>query len=293
MPKLRSLASIVFILVVAIGASSSVVCAEQGDRADAKSNDEFRRQVAAICQSYRAHNTTKGRELIEQFRLSNPEAWFSEHLGPDRGADLAKRYDRLYANFAESLEHTVEAVVANRGAELITSLDNGNGETPTGASRPGAKLSGVVPVNPAALFYANFKITVQRRDTTSWANTFVLQDGVFRFVGFGGWPFWVWQDGTEGAAPKNGSFSTPPILISRIDPAYPPEAKSRKVEGVVVVHLLIDKEGRVKKAEVVRGEQLLVEAALDSARKSRFKPATLGGAACESDATININFALH
>jgi len=280
------------IAIATTGTRTEALWAGQSIPADPQPNDEFRTQVASIIQAYRGGDTTTGRKLIEQFRLPNPQEWFSEYLGAQQSADLAIRYDRLYANFAESFEHTAEAVVANRSSELGTDIENDRGESPTNI-RAGTKLSGTVSLKPVDLFYCHFKITVQTRDTTSWADTFVHQDGAFRFLGFGAWPFWVWQDGSEGGAPKGGSFSTPPVLIYRVDPAYPHEARSKKVEGVVVVRLLIDKQGIVKKADVLTGDPLLTEAALHAARQWRYKPATLGGAASESEATANINFSLH
>jgi TonB family protein len=273
--------------------SADAFRAAQDITADAQSSEEFSARVAAIIQSYREGDTAKGRQLIEQFRLPHAQDWFSEHLGSEQSADFANRYDRLYANFAESFEHTVEAIVAKRDAELVTKLENGNGETPAKVLRPGAKLSGVVSIESASLLYGNFQIKVQRKDTSSWADTFVREDGAFRFLGFGGWPFWVWQDGTEGAAPKTGFFSTPPILISRVNPVYPPEARSKQVEGVVVVRVLVDKGGFVKNAEILKGDPLLTQAAIDAVRQWRYKPATLGGAPSDSEARVDVNFSLH
>jgi TonB family protein len=262
-------------------------------RADGQSNQEFRAQVAAIVQSYREGDATKGRQLIEQFRLPNAQDWFSEHLGSEQSADFASRYDRLYANFAESFEHTVEAIVATRGAELGTNLDIGEGETPTGNFRPGAKLSGIVSTKPVNLFFCQFQITIKKTPATSWGETYVHQDGAFRFLGFGGWPFWVWQNGTEGSASKAGHFGTPPILISRVDPVYPPAARAKKIEGVVVLRTRIDKDGRVKRAEVLSGDPLLTQAALDAVRQWRYKRGTLNGINVEVDGTATLNFSLH
>jgi hypothetical protein len=28
---------------------------------------------------------------------------------------------------------------------------------------------------------------------TTWEDTYLYQDGAFRFVGRGAWPFWVWK----------------------------------------------------------------------------------------------------
>jgi len=92
------------------------------------SKDGFHAQLDAIVQYYRAGDEKAGRHLIDQFRLPHSEEWFSEYLGPAQSAELTARYDRLFANFAESLEKTIESVVANRSAELITELGEGNGE---------------------------------------------------------------------------------------------------------------------------------------------------------------------
>jgi TonB family protein len=263
--------------------------------ADAQCKQQFRAQVAAIVQSYRERDTTRGRQLIEQFRLPHTQDWFCEHLDSEQSAGLANRYDLLYANFAESFEHAVETIVANGDAELVTNLDIGEGETPTAtALRPGAKLRGIVSTKPVSLFFVQFKITLKGKPATSWGDTGVHQDGAFRFLGFGGWPFWVWQNGTEGTAPRAGHFGTPPILISRVDPVYPPGARAKKIEGVVVLRILIDEDGRVKEAEVVSGGPLLTQAALGAVRQWRYKPATLGGATLnEFEATAHVNFSLH
>jgi TonB family protein len=282
------------IVIPATAKSRSVFRSTEHIRADPQSNEEFRAQVAAIVQSYREGDTTKGRQLIEQFRLPNALGWFSEHLNPEQGADFASRYERLYGSFAESFEHTVEAIVATHGAELGTNLDIGENENPTSVLRPGAKLSGIVSSKPVSFFVCAFQITIRKTPTTSWGDTYVHQDGAFRFLGFGGWPFWVWQNGTEGGAPKGGHFSTPPILISRVDPVYPPEASAKKIEGVVVLRIRIDKDGRVNKVEVVSGDPLLSQAALDAVRKWRYKPGTLGAVTLnESEIIGNVNFSLH
>jgi TonB family protein len=282
------------IVIPATAKSRGAFRAAEHTSADDQSNQEFRAQVAAIVQSYREGDTTKGRQLIEQFRLPAAQDWFSEHLNPEHGADFASRYERLYANFAESFEHTVEAIVTTGGAELGTNLDIGKGETPTGNLRPGAKLSGIVSTNPVSLFFCRFQITINKTPATSWGETYVHQDGAFRFLGFGGWPFWVWQNGTEGAAPKVGHFGTPPILVSRVDPVYPLEARAKKIEGVVVLRIHIDKDGRVKKAEVVSGDPLLSQAALEAVRQWRYKPGTLGGVTLnEIEGTAHVDFVLH
>jgi hypothetical protein len=175
------------------------------------SKDGFRAQLDAIVQYYRKGDTTTGRHLVENLRLPYAEEWFSDHLGPEQNIKLTERYDRLFANFEESLEKTIEDVVANKGADLVTDLVEGKGESPSDVRRPGAKLSGIVSVKKLNLFYGKFRIIVRKKDATSWADTFVHEDGEFRFLGFGAWPFWVWEDGTEGRAPKGETSASHPF----------------------------------------------------------------------------------
>ncbi|PYU50428.1 MAG: hypothetical protein DMG48_14025 [Acidobacteria bacterium] len=257
-----------------------------------QSKDGFRAQLDEIAKCYRAGDKQKERYLINEFRLPNSEEWFSEHLGSAQSAELAARYDRLFSNFAESLEKTIESVVANRSAELVTELGQGNGEKPS-IILAGAKTSGIVSVKEPHLCYGHFAIQVKKKPSASWADTFVYEDGMFRFAGFGAWPFWVWEDGSEGGGPKGGSFSEPPILITRIAPMYPLSARASGLEGVVILHALIDKEGRVKSADILNGDPLLAQAALDAVLQWRYKPSTLGGAPVEAETTARIVFALH
>jgi TonB family protein len=258
---------------------------------DAQSSKEFQAQVDAIIQAYRKHDTAKGHQLIEQFRLPNAQDWFAAHLNPARSEEFASRYDRLYENFAGSFELTVEDIAAAKGADLGAVVKPAD-EKPAEDLLFGGKRSGVVTTNPVELFFCMFQITVKKTRNVGWGSTFVQQNGAFRFVGNGGWPFWVWQDHTEGGGGKASHFGTPPVLISRVEPIYPVQARAEKIQGTVVLRILINKEGRVEKAEVISGDPSLTQAAVDAVRQWRYKPATIGGAVAAIDGTANVVFRL-
>ncbi len=57
---------------------------------------------------------------------------------------------------------------------------------------------------------------------------------------------------------------------------YPTSAKTKHIEGVVIVNILVDEEGNPVKCEVVRSDNnILNQAAIDALMKSKFKPALL------------------
>ena len=64
-----------------------------------------------------------------------------------------------------------------------------------------------------------------------------------------------------------------PELIVKVQPDYPDMAKRSGTTGLVVVSVLIDKKGNVEKAEIFKSSPLLDKAALDAAKRFKFKPA--------------------
>ncbi len=67
-----------------------------------------------------------------------------------------------------------------------------------------------------------------------------------------------------------------PVLIGDFRVPYPPAAKKAGITGAVILELLIDQSGAVRQVVLVDGPGFgLNEAALEAARKLRFKPARI------------------
>jgi len=82
--------------------------------------------------------------------------------------------------------------------------------------------------------------------------------------------------GGTGTGPVMDYDSAPrPIKITR--PQYPQEAFVKKVEGTVVVEILIDSQGRVVRARVIQSVPLLDAAALQTVYQWIFQPAVKHG----------------
>ncbi len=84
----------------------------------------------------------------------------------------------------------------------------------------------------------------------------------------------------EGDLVRAGAGVKPPVLVSLTKPEYPPMARRLKVEGTVVVSLLVDETGRVAETRLESGVSQNVginEAALAAVRSAVFSPATKDG----------------
>jgi len=80
--------------------------------------------------------------------------------------------------------------------------------------------------------------------------------------------------------------------ISKPVPRYPAEAKAARVEGVVRVQVVVGESGDVISAKAVEGDELLRDAAVDAACRSRFAPTLISGTAVKVSGLISYNFVL-
>jgi periplasmic protein TonB len=91
---------------------------------------------------------------------------------------------------------------------------------------------------------------------------------------------------------KQGGNVTAASIISQTRPVYPPLARQARIQGSVVLHAIIDKDGRVAQLEVVSGHPLLVQAALNAVKEWRYKPTLLNGEPVEVDTQITVTFTM-
>ena len=78
----------------------------------------------------------------------------------------------------------------------------------------------------------------------------------------------------------------------RVEPSYPPLAKTARVSGAVVVEVTVDEAGNVISARAISGHPLLKPAAEAAARGWKFTPTQLSGVPVKVIGTITFNFNL-
>ena len=83
------------------------------------------------------------------------------------------------------------------------------------------------------------------------------------------------------------------MLLHAEPPNYPPAAKANHVEGTVVLHAVIGKDGKVQDIQVLSGDSRLAEAAVEAVKQWRYRPFRLNGEPVEVDTQITIVFQLH
>jgi TonB family protein len=82
------------------------------------------------------------------------------------------------------------------------------------------------------------------------------------------------------------------MLVKKVNPLYPSQARQMRKEGVVQILATITPSGSISSAKVIKGDAILGQAALAAVKQWKYKPYTLDGQAVEVQTQISVNFKL-
>jgi TonB family protein len=81
-------------------------------------------------------------------------------------------------------------------------------------------------------------------------------------------------------------------VLERVEPQYPDAAREQRLQGPVVLNVLVGVDGQVRELKVVSGDSVLAKAATDAVRQWRFRPHRTNDVPVEFETRITVNFSL-
>lgn len=92
---------------------------------------------------------------------------------------------------------------------------------------------------------------------------------------------------------KVAQVQTPPRVVSKVEPDYTDDARNAKIQGPVVLTLIVDKQGQAEKIRVTKSlDKGLDQQAIAAIEKWHFAPGIKDGKPVRVAATIEVNFRL-
>jgi TonB family protein len=82
------------------------------------------------------------------------------------------------------------------------------------------------------------------------------------------------------------------VILKQVAPEYPSEARTKGIEGIVRITVLVNKDGVPEKLRVLNGRPELVNASLDAVKQWRYKPYKLNGKAVPVETSIDIKYVI-
>jgi len=122
---------------------------------------------------------------------------------------------------------------------------------------------GVWPYNPPLLLFAIITIEVTMRATSAQEDPSSQKKEIARI--------------------RMGELTRQ--RVHRVAPEYPHEARKKRMQGTVRLHIMVGTEGRVQQKELLSGPEVLQKSSLDAVRQWTYKPTLLNSRPVEVDTT--------
>jgi protein TonB len=102
------------------------------------------------------------------------------------------------------------------------------------------------------------------------------------------------QPPPEDRAPvRVGGSIQEPTLLRRVEPAYPPIAVSARLQGLVILEALVERDGAIADIKVLRSAgPVLDREALIAVRQWRYSPLVLNGQRKSFVVTVTLSFSV-
>jgi len=142
----------------------------------------------------------------------------------------------------------------------------------------------------------------EKRRMLGWILSIILL--VFAAVGAGVF-WWKWNRGWEEleSGPKNEQAAATEkpqaqvpaevmekLLIHRVEPVYPAEARRANLQGVIALDIVVGRDGSVVSMHALNGPDALVRAAMDALRWWKFEPYRVNGEPAVVETTVAVEF---
>ena len=80
------------------------------------------------------------------------------------------------------------------------------------------------------------------------------------------------------------------LLVHRVEPVYPPEARKQNLQGVIALDIVVARDGSVINMRALNGPEALSRAAMDALRWWKFEPYRLNGEPAVVETTVAVEF---
>lgn len=261
-------------------AASASASNQRGPDAIPESAAGLQAQLEGILGAVRNHDA-RYEDLISDLRIPEGTDWFAATFGEEVGSTVAANYERSWAAYKEQIVW----IFQNTSKARLTEVD----VKPYSATSPPTQDSFLQAVlkdaKTAAIFYT--AVAVKGRKSSVLPGVYVYVRGAFRIVN------WAAFYGLPNVRPIRIRVSTSVAmsqLVHQVNPAMSEDARRQDLQGHVVLHIVIDRDGDVAQAQPVSGPELLAKAAIEAVRQWHFKPTVLNGDSVEVDTTVEFFF---
>src|SRR5215467_5496030 len=79
------------------------------------------------------------------------------------------------------------------------------------------------------------------------------------------------------------------LVVKQVDPTYPPLARQARIQGSVVLRVVISKTGDVENIQLVSGHPMLAPSAIEAVKQWKYQTYLLNGEPVEVETSVTVN----
>jgi TonB family protein len=249
-----------------------------------QSAEGLKSQLEDLFAAVKAGDAAKSLQCVGNFAIPNHQEWFLKTFGPAEAPRFETKYTQLQPTGLEALQKRVDEAVRSGRTQIEVSVIGKPDDTKMRLQQEVIKSM----AQPNAIYIASGRKGADDQSPFSLGD-FVHVDGAFRVLD---WRVMQALSTAPRLRVAIGGNVMKAKLINKVDPVYPDEARDKKIEGTVVLHVILGTDGSVVRIAVTSGHPLLAPAATDAVRQWRYQPTLLNGEPVEVDTQINVIFAL-
>jgi TonB family protein len=272
--------------------------------ADPQRSEQELQRLAAV---WRRHASERSNQAIVLSNAAQVLQMARDHFGAEDYLQRARRLEPSNPRYLRQLAALYAVALLNPGAETFATRVKAELDTTPDAELLLAVAEALAPTPLGAPAY--FKTPEQQRDyvestkrRAAMAEKYLQRAQSLGAAGDRAGPLrqriaaaLASKPEVNPEAPRRiavGGGVQDRMLVEKVEPVYPPQAKEARIQGTVRFTAVIDTGGHVRNLTLVSGHPLLVEAAQQAVQQWRYKPTLLNGEPVEVVTQIDVHFTL-
>jgi Gram-negative bacterial TonB protein C-terminal len=271
-----------FAPVMAFNASASEMeRAAQTPSAIPESPSGLQSQLETILRAARDKNSKQLDDLVSDLQIPDSANWFSTTFGEELGSALAATYTSSWKGYEYAVAQMFRADSSGKHFQVFVKEYSPSSPVPSDSFIQAILQNSKLPLR---LYTCSVG---KNQPTGSLPGIYVHIRGSFRIVN---WQTFYGLPNVKPARIRVGTSVAMSQLIRQVNPVHSPENRQKHLQGTVLLHIAIDRDGSVVRAEPVSGPPELTQESVDAVRQWLFKPTLLNGDPVEVDTTVTIIF---
>ncbi|MGA7796627.1 MAG: energy transducer TonB [Candidatus Acidiferrales bacterium] len=284
-------------------------------RADQNSTDGLRLRLQDLLNAAKDRDVPKLKSLIKELEIPNYHDWFTKTFGEENGERMAENYGRNFSEGDSYLVTLFTQLASEDGEFTVRRVRDAMASRRTSEEEPPAPRVWRGPADPFIVTWKDGGLSASPR--IRLVGTFVNLDGSFRLVsafrqpvdspGMSTYPNLRGPEKSSDASNSPSGAENDqetkragvggagyPTCVYCPAAEYSTAARNRRLEGTVVLQVLVQPDGSGTDIQVVKSpDPELTQMALDSVSKWRFNPArNANGEPVPAHVPIEVTFRL-